>query len=125
MLGALAIAIPVALVCLSSVAVLERLTRQQIEENNRTLTRAQSDTQMALTRAQKREDLALKAVDNYRRVVEENPDLAARPELAPLRRRLLDLPNEFYRQLRAELQSEAEGGLPVAGDKLARANFAG
>src|SRR5437868_5876586 len=81
LLGALAIAVPVALVCLSSVALHERLTRQQIESNNKGLKVAQTDTQAALVRAQKREDLALRAVANYRQVVEENPDLAARPEL--------------------------------------------
>jgi serine/threonine-protein kinase len=106
-LGFLAIGVPVALFSLSTIAVHEGLSRSKLERNNRVLRAAQKATADALARAGRREQLTLKALDNYRRAVQENSDLSTRPELAPLRRRLLDQPREFYRQLREEAQSGA------------------
>src|SRR5947207_3923504 len=113
-LGALGIGVPVALLSRGTTAVHEGLSRSNLEGNNRELRAAQEATADALARASRREELALKAIDSYRRVVSEHPALALRPELAPLRRRLLDQPREFYQQLREEAQAGPGGADPQA-----------
>jgi tetratricopeptide (TPR) repeat protein len=70
--------------------------------------------------------MALRAIDNYRNVVESNPDLLTRADLKPLRQRLLDAPVGFYRQFKDALIREKSETSPPSGldDKLMRANFA-
>ena len=103
LVGALAIATPVALISLASIAAHEGLANRQLEENNARLAEANAESRKALDKARRREDLAFRALDNYRRVVQEIPELTSRPDLLPVRRRLLEAPLEFYRQLKQEI----------------------
>jgi serine/threonine-protein kinase len=124
LVGALAIAAPVAIVSLSTIVAHERLTNRQLAANNRDLAAANQAANRSRTRAEEREDLALKAIDNYRSVVESNPELLTRSDLKPLRRRLLDAPLGFYRQFKDALVREMSEPSPPTGldDKLMRAN---
>ena len=125
LMGGLGIAVPVAIVSLSMIVAHERLTNVQLSANNRELAVATQDAMLSRTRAEERENLALNAIDNYRSVVESNPDLLTRADLKPLRQRLLDAPLGFYRQLRDALVREKSEGSPPSGldDKLFSANF--
>jgi serine/threonine-protein kinase len=125
LVGALGLAAPVAIVSLSMIVAHERLTNGQLAANNRGLAEANDIANRARNRAEERENLALKAIDNYRKVVDSNPDLLTRSDLRPLRQRLLDEPLTFYRELRAALVREQGEPSPSAGlgDKLMRANF--
>jgi serine/threonine protein kinase/tetratricopeptide (TPR) repeat protein len=126
LMGAVAIAAPVAIVSLSTIVAHERLTNGQLAANNRELAAANQAAIRSRTRAEEREDMALKAIDNYRDVVESNPDLLTRSDLKPLRQRLLDAPLGFYRKFRDALVREMGEPSPPSGleDKLMRANFA-
>src|SRR5262249_45044876 len=73
LLGALAIAAPVAIVSLSTIVAHERLTNGQLATNNRELAEANQVAVKSRTRAEQRENMALKAIDNFRDVVEKNP----------------------------------------------------
>ncbi len=106
LVGALAIAAPVAIVSLSTIVAHERLTNGQLAANNRELAAANQAAIRSRNRAEEREDMALKAIDNYRSVVESNPDLLTRSDLKPLRQRLLDAPLGFYRQFKQALVRE-------------------
>jgi serine/threonine-protein kinase len=125
LVGALSLAAPVAIVSLSTIVAHERLTNGQLAANNRLLAESNDIANRARNRAEERENLALKAIDSYRSVVDSNPDLLTRPDLKPLRQRLLDGPLAFYRELRAALVREKAEASPSAGlgDKLMRANF--
>ena len=124
--GAVAIAAPVAIVSLSTIVAHERLTNGQLAANNRELAAANQAADRSRNRAEEREDMALKAIDNYRDVVESNPDLLTRSDLKPLRQRLLDAPLGFYRQFKEALVREKSEPSPPTGldDKLMLANFA-
>ena len=106
LVGAVAIAAPVAIISLSTIVAHERLTNGQLAANNRELAAANQAAIRSRTRAEEREDMALKAIDNYRDVVESNPDLLTRSDLKPLRQRLLDAPLGFYRQFKEALIRE-------------------
>jgi serine/threonine-protein kinase len=126
LMGAVAIAAPVAIVSLSTIVAHERLTNGQLAANNRELAAANMAAINSRTRAEAREDMALRAIDQYRKVVETNPDLLTRADLKPLRQRLLDAPLDFYRQFKQALIREKSDPSPPLGldDKLMRANFA-
>ena len=124
--GGVAIAAPVAIVSLSTIVAHERLTNGQLAANNRELAVANGSAVNARYRAEERENLALKAIDNYRTAVESNPDLLTRADLKPLRQHLLEAPLGFYRQLREALVREKSEPSPASEgleDKLMRANF--
>ncbi len=126
LVGAVAIAAPVAIISLSTIVAHERLTNGQLAANNRELAAANLAANRSRIRAEEREDMALKAIDNYRSVVDSNPDLLTRSDLKPLRQRLLDAPLGFYRQFKEALVREKSEPSPPSGldDKLMRANFA-
>jgi serine/threonine-protein kinase len=126
LVGGVAIAAPVAIVSLSMIVAHERLTNGQLAANNRELAAANLAAIRSRTRAEERENMALKAIDNYRNVVESNPDLLTRSDLKPLRQRLLDAPLGFYRQFKDALVREKSEPSPLTAldDKLMRANFA-
>ncbi|WP_435011758.1 protein kinase domain-containing protein [Tundrisphaera lichenicola] len=86
---------------------------------------ANSKADLSRKRAEEREDLAIKAIDNYREVVETNPDLLTRPDLKPLRQNLLAAPAGFYRQLKEALDREMQDPDHPSGleEKLMYANF--
>ena len=115
LVGAVAIAAPVAIVSLSTIVAHERLTNGQLAANNRELAAANQAAIRSRTRAEEREDMALKAIDNYRNVVESNPDLLTRSDLKPLRQRLLDAPLGFYRQFKEALVREKSEPSPPVG----------
>ena len=125
-MGGLAIATPVAIVSLSTIIAHERMTNGQLAANNRELAAANQSANRSAARAEERENMALKAIDNYRNVVESNPDLLTRADLKPLRQRLLDAPLGFYRQFRdALVREKSDSSASTAlDDKLMRANFA-
>jgi tetratricopeptide (TPR) repeat protein len=104
----------------------ERFTNGQLAANNRELAAANLAAVHSRNRAEQRENMALKAIDNFRGVVEKTPDLLTRADLQPLRQRLLDEPLGFYRQFKQELDREKSEASPSSGldDKLMRANFA-
>ena len=76
----------------------------------------------ALERAEGREELALQAISNFREAVLDNVDVQVRPELKPLRERLLREPLGFYSRLRQDLLRSGETR-PATLTKLARANL--
>jgi serine/threonine-protein kinase len=86
---------------LGAVTVQRELSHRQLQAANRRV-------EEALKRAEGRVDLALRAIGNFQRAVEDNLDVKDRPELKPLRKALLQTPMEFYRQLRKDLQSSRE-----------------
>jgi serine/threonine-protein kinase len=140
LVGGVGLAAPVAIVSLSMIVAHERLTNGQLAANNRELAAATQAANRSRNRAEERENMALKAIDNYRSVVESNPDLLTRSDLKPLRQRLLDAPLGFYRQFKdALVREQSEPSPPSYGlpgrlppgpqtsgleDKLMRANFA-
>jgi eukaryotic-like serine/threonine-protein kinase len=125
LVGALAIAAPVAIVSLSTIVAHETLTNAQLATNNSELVAANQIAVGSRNRAEERENMAFKAIDNFREVVETNPDLLTRADLKPLRQRLLDAPLSFYRLFKQALVREMSEPSPPAGldDKLMRANF--
>src|SRR5262249_23738454 len=74
----------------------------------------------ALTKARAREDLAFQALDNYQRVVGEITELRERPDLLPIRRRLLLAPLRFYRKLKDEIDADDPSERGVDRDTAAR-----
>ena len=126
LVGALAAGAPVAIVSLSTIVAHERLTNGQLAANNLELAMSNQIALKSRTRAEQREDMALKAIDNFRDVLAMNPDLLTRSDLTPLRERLLEAPQAFYRQFKQVLELEKADASPPAGldEKLVRANFA-
>jgi tetratricopeptide (TPR) repeat protein len=105
LVAALAIAAPVAIVSLSTIVAHEVLTKAQLQKNNDELAKANDVASKSLAKARRREDLAFRALDNYRTVIQEIPELQQRPDLLPVRRRLLEAPLDFYRQLEQEVDA--------------------
>ena len=104
-----AVAVLAAAAGLGVVAVRER-------RSNRTLARA-------LARAEDREGLALRSIENYRKAIEENPDLMGRERpWRPLRWKLLEAPQGFYRQLKESKTNLNEGYVLLAQLSSASAN---
>jgi eukaryotic-like serine/threonine-protein kinase len=107
-------------------AIVANQARAELAANIQELELANEAAIRSRNRAEEREDLALKAIDNYRSVVESNPDLLTRSDLKPLRQRLLEAPAGFYRQLKEALIREKSEASPSSGldNKLMSANFA-
>jgi tetratricopeptide (TPR) repeat protein len=78
------------------------------ERSNRQLAAKNEELFQARLRAEKREQLALQAIDNFEQAVENNLDVQNRPELEPLRQKLLDAPLRFYRDFRADPQAKGD-----------------
>ena len=83
--GAVAIAAPVAIVSLSTIVAHERLTQQTARREQPRAGGGQPGRDSSRKRAEEREDMALKAIDNYRKVVEVEPGPLdpVRPQAAP------------------------------------------
>jgi serine/threonine-protein kinase len=94
----------------------------QRELSNRQLLAANRRVEQALKRAEGRVDLALGAIDNFQKAVEDNLDVKDRPDLKPLRRALLQAPLDFYKRLRQDIQSSREAR-PEALTRLADATY--
>jgi serine/threonine-protein kinase len=104
-----------ALVGLGAIATLEDRSRRQLAAKNRELA-------LANARAERRMDLALRAIQSFRQAVEGHIDVEHRADLAPLRKALLREPLEFYRQLKADIQISPDAH-PETRARLALANF--
>jgi len=93
--------------------------------SNRDLAVRNAELRQARARAEGRVELALNAIDKFRGAVADNPQLKYRPEFAQLRQGLLRAPQEFYQQLRQDIQEgrdtspEAWAGLAQVILKLA------
>jgi tetratricopeptide (TPR) repeat protein len=110
-----AAAVLVALIGLGAIAALEDRSRRLLAGKNQDLT-------LANARAERRVDLALRAIQNFRQAVERDIDPEKRADLVPLRRALLRGPLEFYGQLKTDLQGSRDAS-PEARAKLALAQF--
>jgi serine/threonine protein kinase len=108
-----AVATMAAIVGLAVIAVLQVRSNRQLDAKNRDLSAAKD-------RAEARVDLAVRAIENFHKAVGENVDVKNRPELAPLRRTLLRAPQEFYRELRGDIEASGEAR-PEARAQLAKA----
>jgi serine/threonine-protein kinase len=110
-----AAAVLVAVLGLAAIAALEDRSRRLLAGKNQDLT-------LAHARAERRVDLALRAIQSFRQAVEGHIDVEKRTDLAPLRRALLLGPLEFYGQLKTDLQGSRDAS-PEARAKLALAQF--
>ncbi len=109
-----------AAVALGSFAVYQRQANRRLAHMNRDLQTAEQRAESSRARAEDRVELALRAVEHFHRVVTGHLDLQNRPELAPLRKELLQAPREFYRLLIAGIQNNPESR-PETLAKLAEA----
>jgi serine/threonine-protein kinase len=112
----------VAVVGLIGITAVQAESRRQLAGKNWELADANSRLAEARDRAERRVDLALGAVENFRSAVDGNLDVQNRPENAALRKTLLQAPLAFYRRLRDDLQESNDAG-PEARSKLADAYF--
>ncbi len=103
---------------------------QSLDEANNRLTQANQDLDTRnkeldheKKRAEERETLAIGAVGKFRDAVANNAKLKNSPELASLRKTLLNEPLEFFRKLRDQLKADTGTG-PKVIYSLARANRA-
>jgi serine/threonine-protein kinase len=110
-----AAAVLVALVGLAAITALEDRSRRELSAKNR-------DLALANARAERRVDLALRAIQSFRQAVEGHIDVENPADLAPLRQALLREPLEFYSQLKADLQ-ESRDARPETQARLALAQF--
>jgi tetratricopeptide (TPR) repeat protein/tRNA A-37 threonylcarbamoyl transferase component Bud32 len=76
----------------------------QQDRSNRHLAARNEELRQSRARAERRVELALKAIDQFRGAVADNPQLKLRPEFAPLRRGLLRAPQEFYRRIQQDIE---------------------
>ena len=98
---------------LGTIATIQARSNRQLSDKNMQL-------QAARERAEGRVGLALHAIESFRKAVEDNVDVKNRPELAPLRKTLLQAPHDFYRQLRQDIEASHDA-LPETSAKLALA----
>ena len=80
--------------------------RQQLSIKNEQLTSANLARGRALDKANARVELALEALEQFREAVDANLDVQNRPENAPLRNELLQMPLAFFRTLRDDLRDD-------------------
>jgi tetratricopeptide (TPR) repeat protein len=122
--GALAIAVPVSIISLASIATHEAFSNRTLKDKNTELAKANTEAKKALDKAKRREDLAFGALDNYFRVVGQITELQSRPDLLPIRRRLLEAPVPFYRKLKTEIdESDPSERDRETASRLALAEF--
>jgi len=77
----------------------------QQDRSNRNLAARNAELRQARARAEGRVELALNAIDKFRGAVADNPQLKFQPEFAQLRQGLLRAPQEFYRQIRQDIEA--------------------
>jgi serine/threonine-protein kinase len=95
---------------------------RRLAESNRQLEATNANLARARDRAERRVELALGAVENFRSAVDGNLDVKNRPENEALRKTLLQTPLAFYRKLRDDLR-EGKETTPEARSQLADAYF--
>ena len=89
-------------------------------QSNRDLAAKNQELRIANLRAERRVDLATQAIENFSKVVSENPELTGQPTLRSLRKRLLAVPLDYYRQLKADVE-ETRDASPESRAGLAKA----
>ncbi len=87
--------------------------------SNRHLAARNEELRQARAQAEGRVELALNAIDKFRGAVADNPQLKLRPEFAQLREGLLRAPQEFYRQIKQDIE-ECQVTSPEAWAGLAK-----
>jgi serine/threonine-protein kinase len=107
-------ALSVAVVGLLAVAAVQAESRQRLAEKNGQLEAANAGLARARDRAERRVELALGAVENFRAAVDGNLDVKNRPESEALRKTLLQAPLAFFQKLRDDLR---EGGETAPEDR--------
>jgi len=112
-----------AMVSLATIILVQHQANRRSFALNRRLEAANRRADQARLHAEKRLELALRAVENFRQAVADNPEVRARSDLGPLRRALLEPPLEFYRQLREEIEADGDAQ-PGALLQLAKVIFA-
>ena len=110
---AAAVAVTVITASLGTIAGLQAQSNRQLFEKN-------AELQSARQRAEGRVGLALRAIESFRKAIEDNVDVKNRPDLAPLRKTLLQAPQDFYRQLREDIEASKDAR-PETSVKLAEA----
>jgi serine/threonine protein kinase len=113
-------ALVVAVVGLLAVAALQAEAGRRLDAKNCELEVTNLQVAEARDSAERRADLALDAVENFRTTVVNNLDVQNRPENSALRKALLQAPLAFYKRLRDDLRASEESG-PKSRAKLADA----
>jgi eukaryotic-like serine/threonine-protein kinase len=98
------------------------IARQGLANKNDELEQTNGSLTAARDRAERRVDLAVGAIENFRSTVDGNVDVKNRSENEGLRKSLLEAPLAFYQKLRDDLRGEA-ASTPAARIKLADAYF--
>ncbi|MGO9468982.1 MAG: protein kinase domain-containing protein [Isosphaeraceae bacterium] len=96
-----AVAMMLVLIGLVVILVLQDRSTRRLAGRNEQLRQARA-------RAEGRVELALNAIDQFRGAVADNPQLKLRPEFAQLRKGLLRTPQEFYRQIRQDIEASQD-----------------
>jgi eukaryotic-like serine/threonine-protein kinase len=110
---AAAVAATVITVALGTIAALQTRSNRQLSLKN-------VELRAARERAEGRVGLALRAIESFRKAIDENVDVKNRPDLAPLRKTLLRAPRDFYQQLRQDIEASKDAR-PETSAKLAQA----
>jgi serine/threonine protein kinase len=112
----------VAVVGLLTVAAVQTKSGRDLAAKNRELELSNASLAEARDRAERRVDLAVGAIENFRTAVDGNLDVKNRPENEGLRKTLLQSPLAFYQKLRDDLSVNADTG-PETRAKLADAYY--
>jgi eukaryotic-like serine/threonine-protein kinase len=112
----------VAVVGLLAVAAVQTKSGRELAAKNRELENSNARLADARDRAERRVDLAVGAIENFRTAVDGNLEVKNRPENEGLRKTLLQGPLAFYQKLRDDLSANADAG-PEARAKLADAYY--
>jgi serine/threonine protein kinase/tetratricopeptide (TPR) repeat protein len=86
----------------------ERVAKLEAEEQKAKAVAASAQAQKARDRAERRFELAVEAIENFRGVVDGNLDVKNRPENEALRKALLQGPLGYYQKLRDDLSASGE-----------------
>jgi serine/threonine-protein kinase len=118
-------ALVVAVGGLLAVTAVQAESGRQLAVKNRELQDSNARLARARDRAERRVDLALGAVENFRSAVDGNLDVENRPENEGLRKTLLRAPLAFYQKLRDDFRDAEDAGASEgkANLKLADAYF--
>ncbi len=83
----------------------ERLAKLDADEQKSKAIAANGRAQKSRDRAERRFELAVEAIENFRSVVDRNLDVKNRPENEALRKALLQAPLGYYQKLRDDLNA--------------------
>jgi serine/threonine protein kinase len=86
----------------------ERLAKLDADEQKSKAIAANERAQKSRDRAERRFELAVEAIENFRAVVDRNLDVKNRPENEALRKALLQAPLGYYQKLRDDLNASGD-----------------